>query len=57
MMKEQEFYKFKVKARRSLIYPRKYEIYDSLTEKLKFSGRVKGYSRFSCFLYDIEGVE
>ena len=57
MMKEQEFYKFNVKVLPYLIFPRKFEIYDSLTEKLEFSGRVRGsiYARY--FLYDVKGVE
>ena len=46
-----------MKPLRSFFYPRKYEIYDSSTEKLKFTGSVEGYSRFSYSIFDINGVE
>ncbi|MHA2357858.1 MAG: hypothetical protein ACXABK_03715, partial [Candidatus Heimdallarchaeaceae archaeon] len=56
-MKEQEFYKFIMKIPKWRLLPKKYEIYDSLSEKLKFTILVKGYGKFRSFLYDINGTE
>lgn len=56
-MKEQEFDKFKVENSSFLLTPRKYDIYDKPTEKLKFTGKIKGFSKLHYSLYDGEGLK
>lgn len=56
-MKEQEFYRFKIKTHLSLLTPKKYEVYDAITNKLKFTCQFKGMMRLSCLLYDQKGKE
>ncbi len=56
-MEEQEFYRFKIKAHRSIFTPKKYEVYDAVTGRLKFTCQFKGFTKLSCLLYDQRGKE
>jgi len=54
-MEEQEYYRFKIKALRSFFTPRKYEVFDAVTQELKYTCHFKGKAKFRCFLYDLKG--
>lgn len=56
-MEKQEFYRFKIKTRLSILTPKKYEVYDTITEKLRFTCQFKGMMKLSCILYDDKGKE
>ena len=56
-MEKQEYYKFRIKAHLSIFLPKKYEVYDALTNKLVFRCQIKGIARLSCLLYDQKGEE
>lgn len=51
-MEKQEFYRFNIKALRSFFTPKKYEVFDDVTQELKFTSQFEGKAKFRCFLYD-----
>ncbi len=56
-MEKQEFYRFKIKTRLSILTPKKYEVYDTVTGELRFTCQFKGMTKLSCLLYDQKGKE